>query len=313
MPNFEEIKVRNEALIDSLITSGMEKKAESAVTAFTRMKVREDGIMDRVHEPTPISNAELTKSVHDDKPMRICEREPGSPAALTIGFGTTPSGYYIRGSRYEVHFGRYGTRMFIKDVDELRTYDMDIRQVISDNAIRDMSAEKDAKWFGSVERILSNNTDTAGVVLNYSGVAQWKALSGGISRNNLQDAISIMEAVPTGRFTPAKVVANNITARQFLKFGREEAGGDLSQEWLKNGWADSKFAGLEWIWSIKHDIIPDNRLYFFADPSAIGKHFELEAPTMHIENKAFILTWFVYACYGAAIASSNGLAIADFT
>ena len=52
-------------------------------------------------------------------------------AALTIpGVRHLPLNVYIRGPRYKVVMPR-----FKKDVDEMRTWRMDIRQVLSDNPI----------------------------------------------------------------------------------------------------------------------------------------------------------------------------------
>ncbi len=41
-------------------------------------------------------------------------------------------------------FTNITTPRFTRDVDELRTWNMDIRRVLADNAIRDMNAEIDA-------------------------------------------------------------------------------------------------------------------------------------------------------------------------
>ena len=61
---------------------------------------------------------------------------------------------YIRGPRYLVMMDRIVTPRFTKDVDELRTWIMDIRQVLSDNAIKDMLAEEDGKFITAVNTAL---------------------------------------------------------------------------------------------------------------------------------------------------------------
>lgn len=307
---YEQIRERNAAFIDNLESKdpGLTKKADTAANSFVRMKVREDCVFDKILEPQNLSDSELTMSVHDDNPVKVCSREPDSPAAVSIPFAKSPMSFYIEGDRFEVKFHRIATRKFTKDVIQLRSYDMDIRQVISDNAIRDMGAEKDSKWFTAVEAALGDAADTT---VTFSNAIHWKTISGGVTRENLEDGAAIMPALP-GRFEAALAVCNNLFVRQIMKFGRDEAGGDISQDWLTNGWKKIRFMNMDWITSIKHDIIPNNRVYYFADQSAIGKHYSLEDYTMVVKREYFMLTWFTFGCYGATFANPNAAAIADF-
>jgi hypothetical protein len=306
--NYEQIRADNEALLADLESPGIEKRAESALTGFIRTKLREDSVLDRLIEPVQVPAGKLTKRVHDDKPYMVLEKEPNSPAAMSIPFGESPMGYYLKGNRYELFFNRLITRKFFKDVAELHSYDMDLRQVVSDNSVRDMMAEKDSKFITAVEAGLG---DAANTVLDSTSTIQWKEISGGVGRDTLLDAIAIMPATPS-RLVPTRAVCNNLFIYQVMKQGRDEAGGDIAQDWLKNGWSSMKFMGLEWLISIKHDIFPNNRIYYFSENDFLGKHFFLEEVTMSVERKAYILSWFTYACYGASIANVSGLAIADF-
>ena len=101
---------------------GMVKEALDAVNDFTRTKMREDGFFRRIMPPVTISNDELDRQLSTDKPVKIVDKEPDSPAAITIPFGALPTNIYIRGPRYPVMFDRIATPRFTKDVDELRTW-----------------------------------------------------------------------------------------------------------------------------------------------------------------------------------------------
>ena len=138
---FEKLASRDTSLV---------KTAEDEVNAFTRTKMREEGFYRRILPPIPITNEDLTRTVSSDKPSIVVDKEPDSPAAVTIPFATLPTNLYIRGPRYRVTFDRIVTPRFTKDVDELRTWIMDIRQVLSDNAIKDMLAEEDGKFLRAV-------------------------------------------------------------------------------------------------------------------------------------------------------------------
>jgi len=302
-----EAQMINRALFEQLSTPGMEKQAADAVNEFTRIKMREDGFYRKIMPPLTITNDELDRQVDTDKPVKVIDKEPDNPPAQSIPFAQLPSNQYIRGGRYRVMFDRIVTPRFTKDVDELRTWIMDIRQVLSDNAIKDMLAEEDGKFIAAVNLALVA-PDT---IVPTSGVIQWQTISGGITRETTQDALKIMPKTPFHLETHTLLV-NNVTIREIFKWGRDEMGGDFAQDIVKNGWSEDEFLGVKWIVTIKRDLVPDDSIYMFADPKFIGKAFMLEDTTMYIKREAFLLEFFAYQTAGGTIGHTGGLARADF-
>lgn len=305
----EETRLLNEALFEKIASDDpyMFKEAVDAVNDFTRVAMREDGILRRVMPPIPIANSDLDRLPNTDKPVKIVDMEPGSPAAISVPFNTLPKNFYIRGRRYVVTFDRIQTRRFVKDVDELRTYMMDIRSVVSDNAIKDMLVIEDSSFFSSVDSFLGS----VGSTVAFSGAVQYQSISGGVSRDSLWDAFKIMPQTPSNLEVHTCVV-NNITIKEFAKFQRSEMGGNLSEEIMRNGWAQENFMGVRWIVTIKRNIVGNNHLYMFADPKFMGKHYQLEDTTMHVERNAYLIEFFAYQTAGATIGHPGGLAHAVF-
>jgi hypothetical protein len=305
----QESKLANEALFEKLSSRDpvLEKQAVDAVNDFTRTKMREDGFFRRIMPPLPIGNDELDRQVSTDKPVKVVDKEPDSPAAISVPFATLPQNLYIKGPRYQVTFDRIVTPRFTKDVDELRTWIMDIRQVLSDNAIKDMLAEEDGKFMTAVNSALVG----ADLVVPTSGVVQHETISGGISRDTLWDALKIMPNTPSN-LEVHTVLINHITIKDVAKFGRNEQGGDLSGDIMRQGWTLQKYMGVEWIITIKKGLVPTNSLYYFSDPKFIGKFFVLEDTTMYIRREAFMLEFFAYETIGATLGHTSGLARADF-
>lgn len=306
----EESKLINETLFEKLASGdyNLQKEAIDAVNDFTRIKMREDGFFRRIMPPLPISNDELDRTVVTDKPVKIVDKEPDSPAALSIGFATLPMNLYIRGNRYMVAFDRIVTPRFTKDVDELRTWVMDIRQVLSDNAIKDILAEEDGKFLAGVDLMLVG----AGTTLPSSGVVQYEQIGGGITRDTLWESLKVMPNTPFN-LEVHTVLVNNITIKDVAKFGRDEMGGDLAVDIMKNGWSEEEFMGVRWIVTIKKDLVPTNHMYHFSDPKFIGKHYQLEDTTMYIRREAYMLEFFAYETMGATLGHSGGLAHVEFT
>jgi hypothetical protein len=306
----EDSKLLNETLFEKLSSRDpvMEKEAIDAVNDFTRIKMREDGFFRRIMPPLPITNDELDRQVGTDKPVKVVDKEPDSPAAISIPFATLPMNLYIRGNRYLVMLDRIVTPRFTKDVDELRTWVMDIRQVLSDNAIKDILAEEDSKFLTAVDSALVG----AGVTLPTSGTVQYEQIAGGISRDNLWESMKIMPNTPFN-LEVHTILVNNITIKEVAKFGRDEMGGDLAVDIMRNGWSEEEFLGVRWIVTIKKDLVPTNHMYHFSDPKFIGKHYQLEDTTMYIRREAYMLEFFAYETGGGTIGHTGGLAHVEFT
>jgi hypothetical protein len=307
MSSPSSVQVLNEELFSQLETPGMEKNALDAVNEFTRVRVREDGFYRKIIPPVQVSNDDLDRQVDTDKPVIVVDKEPGSPAAISIPFATLPINVYIRGPRYRVMFDRIVTPRFVKDIDELRTWQMDIRQVLSDNAIKDMLAEEDSKFLTAVNTALVNPN----VVVPLSGVVQWQTIFGGISRDTVQEALKVMPRTPS-HLEVNTVLVNNVTVRELLKWGYDEAGGDISSDFLKKGWSELDLMNVKWVVTIKRDMVPDDTMFFFGDPRFIGKSYLLEDTTMHIKREAFMIEFFAYETLGGSIGHTGGLARVDF-
>lgn len=297
----------NQTLCEALQTRGQEKVAEEIIEDWTRTKVRETGWTRQLLTFRSLSRDKLVRRLDTDKPYYIVDKEVDSPAAVTVPYNTNPQGVYIRGSRYPISFARIQTPMFIKDVDELLTYHIDMRQVLSDNSVKDILFEEDSRWLDCVDATLIGPNQ----VLPYSGVAQWVTLSGGITRGTMQDAFSVMEKTPS-HISPAIALTNNITIRSVLKWGRDEFGGDKSQDLLIDGWTMETFMKAKWIVSIKREIIPDDTIYFFAEERYLGRAYELEAPTMFVERKGPSIQFYSYEHIGASIGHTGGISRIDF-
>jgi hypothetical protein len=184
---------------------------------------------------------------------------------------------------------------------------MDIRQVLSDNAIKDMLAEEDGKFISAVNSALVGQDSTVPA----SGVAQWQTIAGGITRDTVQDAFKIMPGTPFN-LEVHTVLLNHLTIRELFKWGRDEMGGDYSQELVKTGLWSGEFMNARWIVTIKKDIIANDSFYMFSDPKFIGKAFILEDTSMYVKRDAWMLEFFSYEMIGGAIGHTGGLARADF-
>jgi len=306
----EEAKLFNAEVLEKLNSRSPEmvKEAEDMVNDFTRTKVREDGIMRRIIPFTPISNDQLDRQHWTEKPIKVVDKEPNSPASISVSFGTLPDSLYMRGLRYPVHFCRIVTPRFTKDVDELRTWVMDLRQVLSDNSIKDMLAEEDGKFLRAI------NTAIVGpqMVVPTSGVVQYDIINGSpSSKEALCEMLKVMPNTPSN-LEVHTVLLNQITIKDVMKLTHQEVGDSMVADIARNGWTMKEFLGVQWCITIKKGLVPTNVMYQFADPKFIGKAYELEAPSMYIKREAFFIEFFSYETIGAGIGHTSGLSRTDY-
>ena len=296
--------------------SRMQKNAADSLDIFIRTKMREEGFQRKIMNARQVTPSELTRAYDTDKPCVIIDKEPNMPPAVSLPFGVQSQATYIRGPRFRVLFDRIFTRKFRKDVAELSTWQMDIRQVVSDNAVKDMLYEEDVKFMAVVEALVGSSYNSAG-----TSADQWRGISGGVSRDSINEALKIIPQ-QVGHFETAVCLVNNILIKDVQKWGREEIGGNMAEEILTQGWGERSMLGVRWVVSIKRELpnatataypsLSDNDMYLFAEPKALGVMLLFEDSTMVIDRKGPMLEFWGYESIGSTIANSTSVAKATF-
>ena len=304
-----EVRLLNETIVNGL-TSGddvLRKQAKEGVDDWLRIRMREDGFARRILPPVPVTPADLDRQVDTPKPVIVKDQEPNSAGAYTVPFGTTPMDHYIMGPRYRVMFDRILSRRYNSDVNNLLTYDMDIRQILNDFLLKDIMAEEDRKFMVVVDSIVGTVNTVDATLASCQNITV-----GPLDRAAL--AHSRKGLPSTNRHLNASVaLINNITIWDVVALGRDDIGGDLAEELLVNGFAERQIMGLKWAITIKTDLVSDDELYMFAEPKYTGDFFELDPITISTEHKDYFLEFFAYECIGATIQNTAACAKAVFS
>jgi len=316
----------------SKIAAGEIKGAAEAGTEYTRLTLREEGLLRKILPPRGITPDKLDKQLDTDKPVKILDKEVSQPLSVSVPFGSLPTNQYFRGARYRVDFARLVTPNYTKDQIELGQYDYDIREVFKDNAIKDHMTAEDVPFFALVNAILcvdpDNGTQTGNSASAMTGKVQYYDFTDstknpyaltGFSRDSLVSFLTIM---PRGYgdatvSTPIRLqtdlcVMNVNTAMEFVKLLPSEIGRPLSEKMASEGLVEDTFFGRRFLFTLKDDIVLDGEIYGFAKPQFLGAFLELEEPTMFIENRAFMLEFFIYSCIGSSIGNAYGVSKAKF-
>lgn len=302
----EQVRIANQKWFDKL-SSGMTKSAEADIDDYTKYQVREEGVFRKILPFRTATNDMLAATLNED--LKILEFiEMASPGAVGSDLNGLPEAMEMGANRYWVKFSKWMGVKFYKNVDKLRTYTkIDVRRVVADQQARDLSDAEDAMGFRTV-RTCAGTLDT---VNSSSGVVQWATIYDGITRESIQDSLKLMPRTPA-RLQANKACLNVNTGREWLKWHRDEVGGDLAQDWLQSGKFAVEHGGLTWIGTIKDDIVPDGRIHYFAPDDFMGKAYDLEPPTMYMEKKYYNVEFQLTSISGLTIANTNSVTIAQF-
>lgn len=304
-----DVRLLNETIINGLTSDDqtLRKQAKEGVDDWLRIRMREDGFTRRILPPVPITPADLDRQVDTPKPVIVKDMEPNSAGAYTVPFGTTPMDHYIMGPRYRVMFDRILSRRYNSDVNNLLTYDMDIRQILNDFLLKDIMAEEDRKFMA----VVNTTVGTVNTVNATLGSCQY-ITCGPLTRQSLAHARKGLAS--TNRHLNASVaLVNNITIWDVVALDRTSIGGDLAEELLVNGFAERQIMGLQWAITIKTDLVQDSALYMFAEPKYTGDFFVLDDVTISTKHEDYFIEFFAYECIGATLQNIAAAGKVDFS
>jgi hypothetical protein len=259
----------------------------------------------------------------------IEDMEPLSKGAKSIPFGDTADSEQYYGNKFACVFNPITTPEWTKDINELRTYRMDLRQVITDNSLKDIQTEEDGKFIAGCGSIVgpvavggtAPGVGLGGVQQNFECVPF--AIAQGYNDNstgtgawswNRADYAKVLSVLENQNLNNGVFLMNRKTAKQFLTFDRSEIGGDLAQELFKEGLTalqEAKIFGVKHLFTIKRNLVPDNVIWLFAEPGFLGRFYTLSEVTLFVEKKKDILRSSARETISVTIA--NVLAVAKVT
>lgn len=308
-----DIQATNAKIIDQ-ITSGQEKQAAENFSKVLRLRAREDGFLREILPPETITPNMLTKQMDTDMPAVVLDMEPNSTTAYDIAFGTGSSGAAMVGPRYRITMHRLATDRYQTDVEKLKTYDMDLKDVFSDLMLKDLMDEEDRKFIAQCDVIVGDLNDTN--TTTNSRLANTGALgfitAGSVSREALFHARSGLPAT-SNKLPPSKSLVNVLFLDQVAALGREALGGDLAEDVFVNSWTKANIAGLDTTATIKHDIVPNKTQYIFAAPKYMGKFLISEDVTVSFKQEDYFIMLRAYESIGCSIRNEASVAKVQYT
>jgi len=280
------------------VENGFVKEAAVSATSFIRDVLREEGFTRKIFTPIEITDDQLDKDEETDKPKKVIEKEPES-TALYVSFRGLPESKYFTGKRFAIFFAKIQSQKFTKSIFELKTYDNDIRKILSDNSVRDIQAAEDGKWIDTVNTVVAANP-----------TEQDFSLSGGVSKINVAESLKFLPKLkrPTGC-----MLMNDVTSKELLKWDSVDIGDAAVTDQYYKGLTVGTVFGIKALFTIKREIVPDDVIYFFSTEDFLGKFFILQDATVYIKHEADMLEFFAYESIGIGLGNTKSVIRVTYT
>lgn len=298
----------NAEWIESVIAAGNGDLVKTSAQASThiRRRIRENLFVDEILNPEPVT--EFDRFDYTDLPGIIEDMEPDNPGAVAIPFSDAPSKWLYRGDKFTTFFCTISTPIATKNVDELRTYKMDLRQVITDNFLKDLGTLKDIRFMQTIETIVGT-----AVGVGAAGVQQNFEVTGGIRRVSYAPLVNYIQ---DRELNNGIWLMNRHTASEFLKWDHDEMGGKLAEDTIRKGLKalqQFEMVGVPHLATIKRGVVADDTVYQFTEQDYLGRHYVMQDTTMHVKKEIDMLEFHARAKYGISLPMTRGINKVSFT
>lgn len=290
----------NQQFIDKM-NQGLTKEAGAAMSAFVRLKLREESFARKILTPQSVTAADLDRGL-DDQPQIIVEKEIDSVAA-SISLSGNNEVRYFQGARYPVNFYKIESPTFKKSKYELATYRTDIRQILQDNSVKDLHKQEDVNFWNALNVIAANGANGNPVYDETTG----------FSPETLMTQIAKLAGFEQ---KPGKVLMPMSLYLKLLGTPATTIGDLAATEHFRGGPMDG-FYGFELIPTIKHSILTSaygdgTSVAVFAPENYLGQYYTLEDATVFLKAEKDMIEFTTYESVGMGIGNVKGFQITKY-
>lgn len=317
------------------LDEGRTKEAAAEGTAFIRELVRQESYAREVIAPVLLQDDEIDRDEHTDEPKKIIEKEPNSEATFVNFAGAGPRTWF-KGPRYAVYFGKVESQHFTKSKFQLMTYVNDIRKILADNSVKDLSDQEDLKFQATIDEIVERSVAKLSGGLPQAVTGDYGSTAGDTREGALLKIDTDLVGAATSQYTLApqfnasafkrgfqKMVHNRrpigkmtMTKELFyeaLDLRADIYGNDVASKHYYDGVeTEEKLFGIPVITTIKSHIHKPNRVYIYAPENFLGNFFLLQDATLFIKQEADVISFWTYAAPGIGIGNTKSVQCVEF-
>ena len=282
-------------------TETMEKTAATteSIGFFTRDRIRQECVMDRVIAPQFVTQNDIERNTDDDYPLIRAEKELDTKA-FSVGFHGAAETNWFEGSKYEIYFGNLRTQEHNKTQEELMTMRMPVVDYFNRHAVFDLGAQADRIW----RRALDKGALSASQVITSSATA--------FTKPDAVKCVKMMDRTrkPAGCWVMTEARWNDLYLMSPNDIGYTKVG-DIAFGGVKK---IPTFMDIPVVRTIEADtaqnpggVWDDKAVYLLSTPEFLGKNFILTDVTYHMKREYNNLNWGAWMTRGGGIGSNKAI------
>ena len=280
------------------------KEALDGSTYFIRDKVRELGFARKLVEPQFVTSADLDRTVDNDQPTIILEKDMEGKA-YTLPFRGKGESKYWEGEKFAITFQKLESDRFNKSKFEMMNSKTDYKTLLQKRIVEEMFRAEDETMITAF-----NNIITAAETANAG--TQYQEVSGGLTKTNikiLMQMLSRLRMMPTDGGAKPKILMNITLKMELVELGMIEIGTDtVGKYWSEGTIGVANLFGVPVVDTIKDELVPDDEMFIIAPQDYFGRFFILQDHTMVIKTEADMIEFWSYGSFGMGFANTKGVA-----
>jgi hypothetical protein len=299
------VKQTNATLVRKIYQSPeLLKEAMENSTYFIREKVRELGFARKLIEPIFVTAADLDRTVENDQPTIILEKDMEAKA-YTLPFRGQGESKYWEGDKFLITFQKVESDHFNKSKFEMMNSKTDYKTLLQKRIVEEMFKTEDETMLAAFNKVIADAENTA-------PGTQFQQVTGGLTKTNIKILIQMLSKLrmlpPAGGPKP-KILMNQTLKMELIELGMIEIGdSNVGKYWNEGTVGVSSLFGVPVVDTIKNDLVKDDEMYIIAPQDYFGRFFILQDHTMVIKTEADMINFWSYSSMGLGLANTKGVA-----
>jgi len=289
------INTMNSLFIEKAAQEGLDKTAEQLST-YLRSKLRQDGVVRRVIAPVPITDTDLERTVDDNIPRVIMDKEPDT-VAMVMNFRDEGDVKFFTSDKYEAKFFKVETEHLKRTEIELSTIRMPIEEILKQTSIFEIQKTEDKYFWELLNK---------GVIAADGGTGSHDIPAPIPPATAMLDLTTISEMAKAQVKTHARAhtfIVSESRWLDILQYDSVAAGDSKMSEILVDGYKYHTLGGYNFVTSIENDVWLDNQAWCLPAPQFLGSFFLYGDPKHCVDKRGDQFEFWAYEYPAMAIGN----------
>ena len=311
------LSVSQSQFVESLFGGNDEftKVAAEGFSAFIQSKIREGGFARKLIKPTHVTQADLHMAAGSEQGHYMLFKDVDSRAMVVSTIGRGEHRYYHTDSEL-ISFQNIASEKLSKSKWEMMTGGVNYQDIFKKRISEEMFQVEDRIILDMARDILATEATDYGTVTtsgNREYTKQNVTFTGAetMDKNNL---VFFNQMSTRNRIRPSKYLLTETLLQELMLLTQQDVGDTVVSELFKKGAKPSiqGFLDVEWVTTIKDDLVANNEILMFPDEEFYGKFLILQDHQVYLETKRDIVTIDSVARIAHGVGNTNGITKATF-